>query len=173
MRGGDEVPDDIPGELLVRAVPGWTTTSGYFKDEESTAKLIQGGWLYSGDRVIRDSSGQFFFVSRFKELIKRAGENVSPMEVEEVLCRHPYVRDAAVVGIPDPIRDEAIIAFVIPCNSGCLDSEILQKWCNQHLAAFKVPERYVTVSDFPSTSVGKVQRHLLRRDFLESRAKVG
>lgn len=165
---GRDAPDGTPGELVVRSEPGWTTTSGYYKNPAATAELIRDGWLYSGDRVVRDSSGHFFFLSRFKELIKRSGENVSPLEVEAVLCRHPQVSDSAVVGVPDPIRDEAIVAFIIPQEGSSLDPKVLQQWCRQHLTPVKVPERFVTVAYFPRTSVGKVQRHLLQREFLQS-----
>ena len=165
---GRDVPDGTPGELVVRAVPGWTTTSGYYKNPEATAELMRNGWLYSGDRVVRDASGQFFFLSRFKELIKRAGENVSPLEVEAVLCEHPQVHESAVVGVPDAIRDEAIVAFVIPREGDSVDAEMLQHWCHQYLTPVKVPEKFVAVADFPRTSVGKVQRHLLQLDFLQS-----
>ena len=165
---GREVSDGVPGELVVRCEPGWTTTSGYYKNPEATAELMRSGWLYSGDRVVRDASGQFFFLSRFKELIKRAGENVSPLEVEAVLSGHPLVQESAVVGIPDAIRDEAIVAFVIPRQGDSVDSEVLQDWCRQYLTPVKVPEKFVAVADFPRTSVGKVQRHLLQRDFLQS-----
>ena len=110
---GHEVPPGVPGAIVVRAEPGVTVTLGYYKNPEATAQLIRDSWLQSGDRVMRDEKGQFHFLGRFKELIKRAGENISPLEVEEVLKAHPAVLDAVVVGVPDAVRDECVISFVI------------------------------------------------------------
>jgi len=104
---GNEVADGTPGEILVRAEPGWNVTSGYYKSPRATSELIRNGWLYTGDRALRDHRGQFHFLGRQKELIKRAGENISPLEVEEALKKHPAILDAAVLGAPDAVRTNA------------------------------------------------------------------
>src|SRR4029077_4957643 len=110
---GKEVPPGTVGELVVSGVPGVTLMKGYFKNEQATAETLRDGWLHSGDQAYVDDDGCFFFVDRKKDMIKRAGENVSASEVEETLKQHPAVFDAAVVAMPDPVRDHAIKAYVI------------------------------------------------------------
>lgn len=143
-------------------------TSGYYKDPRATAELIRDGWLHTGDRARRDGSGQFHFLGRFKEIIKRSGENISPIEVEEVLKTHPAVMDAVVLGVPDSLRDEKVVAFVNLRGDQPVTPEELKRWCLVALSAFKVPEEFIPCEDFPRTSVGKVQRHMLRRTWIES-----
>src|SRR5206468_2759831 len=110
---GKEVPPGTVGELVVSGVPGVSLMKGYFKNERATADALRDGWLHTGDQAYMDEDGWFFFVDRKKDMIKRAGENVSASEVEAILKQHPAVFDAAVVGIPDPVRDQAIKAYVI------------------------------------------------------------
>ena len=167
---GREVPTNVPGEIVVRAEPGWNMSAGYYKNPQATAELIRNGWLHSGDRAMRDEHGQFHFLGRFKELIKRAGENISPLEVEEALTRHPAVLDAAVVGLPDPVRDERVVAFVIFREDRTATPQELTDWCRGFLSAFKVPEEFLVCNEFPRTSVGKIQRHLLREAHLARKA---
>ncbi len=164
---GQEAPDGTPGEIVVRAEQGWNVTSGYYKSPRATGELIRDGWLYSGDRAVRDERGQFHFLGRFKELIKRAGENISPLEVEDILKAHPAILDAAVVGMPDPVRDERVVAFVSFREGKSATPDELKRWCLNSLSAFKVPEEFNPCPEFPRTSVGKVQRHILRRLWLE------
>jgi len=133
---------------------------GYFKNPEATAQTLRDGWLHSGDQAVMDEDGCFFFVDRKKDMIKRAGENVSASEVEEALRQHPAVFDAAVVGVPDPVRDQAIKAYVILNDGARATSEELIAWCRARLSGFKVPERVEFRDVFPRTSVGKIQKHL-------------
>jgi crotonobetaine/carnitine-CoA ligase len=162
---GAEVGVGESGEVVVRVEPGWSATPGYYKNPAATADLIHDGWLWSGDRAMHDDKGEFHFLGRFKEMIKRSGENISPLEIEGVLKAHPEVHDAAVVGVPDPVRDERVIAFVI-LRSQKSDPEELREWCRERLSAFKVPEEFHVKAEFPRTSVGKVQRHHLRDAYL-------
>jgi len=142
-------------------------TSGYYKNPQATSELIRNGWLYTGDRAVCDERGQFHFLGRFKEMIKRAGENISPLEVEDVLKAHGAVLDAAVVGVPDPLHDERVLAFVV-FREGCsATADELKVWCGQTLSAFKIPEDFEICREFPRTSVGKVQRHILRTSWLD------
>jgi len=164
---GNEVSDGVPGEIVVRAELGWNVTSGYYKNPQATSELIRNGWLYTGDRAVRDERGQFHFLGRFKEMIKRAGENISPLEVEDVLKAHGAVLDAAVVGVPDPLHDEHVLAFVV-FREGCsATADELKVWCAQTLSAFKIPEGFEICREFPRTSVGKVQRQILRTSWLD------
>jgi carnitine-CoA ligase len=158
---GTELPPGTVGELVVSGVPGISLMKGYFKDERATAETVRAGWLYSGDQARMDEEGYFFFVDRKKEMIKRAGENVAASEVEEVLKQHPAVFDAAVVGVPDPFRDQAIKAYIILKRGAVVTADELGVWCRRHLSAFKVPAIVEFREVFPRTSVGKIQKHLL------------
>ena len=108
--------------------------------------------------------GRFEFVDRAKDMIKRAGENVAASEVEAVLKDHPAVFDAAVIGVPDPMRDEAIKAYVVLREGRAATAEELVAWCAARLATFRVPQLVELRSELPRTSVGKIQKHLLRAE---------
>jgi len=157
---GAEVTPGTVGELVVKGVPGVTLMQGYWKNPAATAETLRDGWLHTGDTAWMDDEGWFFFVDRKKDLIKRAGENVSASEVEEALRQHPAVFDAAVVGVPDPVRDQAILAYVILRDGVPATADELIAWCRERLSAFKVPERVELRASFPRTSVGKIQKHL-------------
>ena len=157
---GQEVPPGTVGELIVRGEPGVSLMKGYFKNPQATAETIRDGWLYSGDHARMDEDGYFFFVDRKKDMIKRAGENVSASEVEETLRQHPAVFDAAIVGVPDPVRDQTIKAYVILRPGLAATAGELIEWCRARLSPFKVPELVDFRDAFPRTSVGKIQKHL-------------
>jgi len=157
---GKEVPPGTVGELVVSGIPGVTLMKGYFKNEPATAETLRDGWLHSGDQAYMGEDGCFFFVDRKKDMIKRAGENVSASEVEETLKQHPAVFDAAVVAVPDPVRDQAIKAYVIVKDGAVATPDQLIGWCRERLSSFKVPEVVEFRDVFPRTSVGKIQKHL-------------
>ncbi|MAG35920.1 MAG: ATP-dependent acyl-CoA ligase [Dehalococcoidia bacterium] len=161
---GQDVPTDTPGQLLVRGTPGVTITEGYFKDPKTTAETIRDGWLWTGDIVAVNEEGYFRFVDRAKDMIKRAGENIAAGEVEAVIKQHEAVADAAVIGVPDPMRDEAIKACVILKEGGLATGDEIIAYCAERLSKFRVPEFVEFRSEFPRTSVGKIQKHLLRRE---------
>jgi crotonobetaine/carnitine-CoA ligase len=161
---GREVPPGTVGQLVVRGEPGYTLMKGYFKNPQATAETIRDGWLYTGDNAFMDEEGYFFFVDRAKDMIKRAGENVSAAEVEGVLNQHPAVFESAVIGVPDPIRDEAVKALVILKPGAQATAEELIAFCAERLAKFKVPQFVEFRDSFPRTSVGKIQKHILRRE---------
>ncbi|GAA4236541.1 crotonobetaine/carnitine-CoA ligase [Actinomadura meridiana] len=161
---GRDVPAGTVGEILVSGVPGRTLMKGYFKDPEATAATVRDGWLYTGDNGYLDEQGYVYFFDRKKDVIKRAGENVSASEVEFALLEHPAVAEAAVVAGPDPVRDEEVVAFVVarPPNPPPTTDEIAAH-CRARLATFKVPTRIHIVPELPKTSIGKVEKKLLRR----------
>jgi crotonobetaine/carnitine-CoA ligase len=165
--GGKEVPAGTVGEIVVHGVPGRTIMKGYYKNPEATAQTIRDGWLHTGDNGYMDEDGYFHFVDRKKDMIKRGGENVAAVEVEYVLSLHPKVQEAAVVGVPDPIRDEAIMALIVlQEGESCTDEEIIN-FCKERLAKFKVPSFVEFKKSFPKTSIGKVQKNILRQEALE------
>jgi crotonobetaine/carnitine-CoA ligase len=157
--GGEVAPGTV-GELVVSGEPGVSLMKGYWKNPEATAATLRDGWLHSGDHAWMDDDGYFFFVDRKKDMIKRAGENVAASEVEETLRQHPAVFDAAVVGVPDPMRDHTIKAYVILKDETRCAAETLIAWCAERLSKFKVPEVIEFRETFPRTSVGKIQKHL-------------
>src|SRR6202042_2955957 len=113
---------------------------GYFQDPEATeAALRPGGRLHTGDNAYADAEGYIYFFDRKKDMIKRAGENVSAIEVEWVVLDHPKVAEAAVIGVPDDIRDEAVAVVVVAAQPGDLTADELMEYCATRLSKFKVP----------------------------------
>lgn len=157
-----DVAPGQPGELLVHGEPGRTMMAGYLDDPAATASALRDGWLHTGDTVRADDDGYLYFVDRRTDLIKRAGENVASTEVERVLNEHPAVFESAVVGIPDAMRDEAIHAVVVLREGTTASPQELIAHCRASLAKFKVPDSVEITSSLPRTSVGKIQKHLLR-----------
>lgn len=160
---GKEVLTGQAGQLIVKGTPGRTLMKGYFQNEAETREAIRDGWLYTGDNVYVDPDGYFFFVDRLKDMIKRAGENIAAHEIEKVIMEHPCVFDCAVIGIPDEMRDETIKAYVILKQGQQTAKEEIMEFCKARLAKFKVPEFIEFVEGLPRTSVGKIQKHVLRR----------
>ena len=169
---GREVPAGAEGELVVRGEPGVTLMKGYHKNPDATARTIRDGWLWTGDVVRMDEDGYVWFVDRAKDLIKRAGENVSAGEVEAVLKQHPAVFDAAVVGVPDPLRDEAVVAYVVRRADTSAGIDELVAFCAERLAKFKVPEVVEFRDELPRTPVGKIQKHLLRAEAVRAHGRI-
>ncbi|MFC7659177.1 hypothetical protein ACFQV8_26250 [Pseudonocardia benzenivorans] len=135
---------------------------GYHNDPEATARTLVDGWLHTGDNAYVDEKGYFYFFDRGKDMIKRAGENVSTVEVESVLLDHPEIVEAAVIGVVDPIRDEAVKAFVALAAGSTLTVEAIQEHCATRLARFKVPTIVEIRDELPKTSIGKIEKKLLR-----------
>jgi carnitine-CoA ligase len=168
-----ELPPGAVGEIRIGGERGVNLMVGYHGRPEETAAVLARGlggvppmdsdWLRTGDLGRLDADGYLYFVDRAKDVIKRSGENVSASEVERVLSEFPGVAEAAVVGRPDPVRDEAVVAFVVPAGGGGpLDVGALDAHCRTQLARFKVPEQYVVVDALPKTSIGKVEKKALR-----------
>jgi carnitine-CoA ligase len=159
--GADVNAGDV-GELLVGGEPGTTLMAGYLGDDDATRKALVDGWLRTGDNVRVDEDGYFHFVDRAKDMIKRAGENVSASEIESAINSHPAVFESAAIGVPDAMRDEAIQAYVVLANETSVTEDELTRWCESRLAPFKVPGSIEFVDGLPRTSVGKVQKEELR-----------
>jgi len=152
------------GEIVVRGQPGWSLMKGYYRNPEATDETLRDGWLRSGDNARRDELGYFYFVDRAKDMIKRSGENVAASEVEFVVMQHPAVFECAVIGVPDEIRDEKIKAVVVLHAGESVDEAALQAWCAERLSKFRVPELFEFREKLPRTSVGKIQKHILRQE---------
>lgn len=153
-----------PGEIGEVVYRGPNVMLGYYKDPEATAQSRRFGWHHSGDLGQWDDDGELLFFDRMKDMIKTGGENVPSIKVEEVLLRHPAVRNVAVVGLPHRRWGEAITAFVV--LDPAADEEILKEveaHCRQHLGNFEVPKAFVAIASIPQTSTGKVQKYELRQ----------
>jgi acyl-CoA synthetase (AMP-forming)/AMP-acid ligase II len=157
---GKPVPVGTPGEIEVR---GPTVMKEYFRDPENTRKALRDGWLRTGDVARVDEDGYIFIVGRSKEMILRGGENISPLEVEEVVARHPAVREAACVGVPDRIWGE-IVGLCVVARTPVSADELIA-FCGATLSPYKVPQRVVFVEELPRNAVGKVTRNVLRDAF--------
>jgi long-chain acyl-CoA synthetase len=148
-------PQDTPGEILVR---GETVMAGYWKNEEASAAALQDGFLHTGDVGAFDADGYLFLKDRSKDLIISGGSNVYPREVEEVLLRHPGVREVSVIGRPDREWGEVVVAYVV----GEADRADLDTLCLNAIARFKRPKDYVFVDALPKNNYGKVLKTTLR-----------
>lgn len=159
---GVDVEPGRPGELLVSGEPGRTLMSGYLDNPEATASALVDGWLHTGDMVRADPDGYLYFFDRAKDMIKRSGENVACGEIERVVDELDGVLESAAVGVPDPMLDEAVHVYVVPRDGARVDPDAVLDHCREQLAKFKVPDAVHVVETLPRTSVGKIQKHLLR-----------
>ena len=155
-----EVPVGQIGELIVRS---WLVMTEYYKEPELTKQVLRNGWFYTGDLARLDVQGYLYIVGRKKEMIKVAGEIVYAPEVEEVIHKHPKVREAAVVGVFDELRGEVPKAFLRLKANQMLAEEELRFFCRQHLAHFKIPHYFEFVSNLPKTRTGKIDKQALLR----------
>jgi crotonobetaine/carnitine-CoA ligase len=160
---GTTVEDDEVGEIVVGGERGITLFAGYLDDPATTAASFDGDWFRTGDRARRDADGRYFFDGRRADLLKVAGENVSTVEVEQVLAAHPAVLEVAVIGMPDPVRDEVPVAFVVAADPALPpSSQELFDWCTERLTKSKRPRDISFVDELPRTSVGKIRKFLLK-----------
>ncbi len=147
-----------PGEIGEIVCRGDVVMSGYWNNPTATAEALAGGWLHTGDLGSFDNRGHLTLRDRSKDVVISGGSNIYPREVEEVLLEHPDVREACVVGAPDPEWGEIVVAFVVgTADEGALDAHLLER-----IARFKRPKRYLFVDDLPKNSYGKVLKRELR-----------
>jgi acyl-CoA synthetase (AMP-forming)/AMP-acid ligase II len=159
-KNGNEVPRGTEGEILIR---GDNVMKEYYKSPEKTAEALDpDGWFHTGDLGYMDEDGFVFVTGRIKELIIKAGENIAPREIDEVMYKHPAVLDAAAVGIPDKDYGEDIMCCcVLKPNCECTEEE-LREYCLEHLGEFKTPKVIRVMDDLPKGPSGKIQRLKLR-----------
>jgi long-chain acyl-CoA synthetase len=152
-------PAGAIGEVCVR---GDTVMLGYLGNPQATAATLAGGWLHTGDLGRLDPNGYLTLVDRSKDLVISGGSNIYPREVEEVLLRHPSVREVAVIGEPDREWGESLVAVVALHEGAAADPAALESICLQHLARFKRPKRYVFIDELPKNAAGKILKRDLR-----------
>jgi fatty-acyl-CoA synthase len=165
---GETVPIGVIGEVCAKSI---CVMNGYFGNPKATAETIDAqGWLHTGDLGSLDAQGYLRIQGRMKDMIIRGGENVYPREIEDVLCTHPAVSQVSVVGVPDPEWGEVVVAFV-QSRPGChLSDDELSDFCRARLAAYKTPRIWRFVDHFPQTASGKIQKFVLRNEFIASTA---
>lgn len=158
---GNEVPQDgaAMGEIIIR---GNAVMKGYYNDPAATAKSIRNGWFHSGDAAVVHPDGYIEIRDRWKDIIISGGENISSVEVEGVLLRHPAVQESAVVGLPHEKWGETPQAFIVLKPGAETTSEALRQFCREHLAHFKVPHGFEFIAELPKTATGKIQKYVLR-----------
>jgi crotonobetaine/carnitine-CoA ligase len=155
---GDVVAPGQRGELVLR---GNGIMLGYYRNEEATDAFFSGGWGHTGDIAEIDEKGRIYYRGRFKEMIRRAGENISPVEIEATLGTHPEVVECAVTPVPDPDVEEEIKAYVVTKPDSSLSAEMLHAWLADRVAAFKVPRYYEFRAELPHTPSERVAKHQL------------
>ncbi|SDI94757.1 crotonobetaine/carnitine-CoA ligase [Ferrimonas sediminum] len=159
---GQELAAGEIGEIQVKGIPGRTIFKEYYQAPEATAKAIgPDGWLRTGDSGYVDEEGFFYFVDRSCNMVKRGGENISCMEIENIITDHPKVIEAAVIGVKDSIRDEAIKAFVVLRPDADINEQDIINYCSEKMAKFKVPSFVELLPSLPRTCTGKVRKNLL------------
>jgi crotonobetaine/carnitine-CoA ligase len=158
----DAVADGVAGELVVRTDEPLAFAHEYFGAPEKTAEAWRDGWFHTGDRVVRNSEGNFRFVDRLKDAIRRRGENISSFEVEQVLLSHPAVANAAAFPVQSPLaEDEVMAAIILHPNQQLAPAELIA-FCEPRLPYFAVPRYLEFMADLPATESGKVQKFKLR-----------
>jgi carnitine-CoA ligase len=158
-----EMPHGTVGELMVRSDDPWTMNHGYNANPEATARAWRNGWFHTGDAFRRDEAGNFFFVDRMKDAIRRRGENISSFEVEVEIGAHPKVRETAVVGVPSEFGEDEVMAIVAPLPGGEIDPVEIISFLTPRLPHFMVPRYIRFMADLPKTPTQKIEKHLLRQ----------
>jgi fatty-acyl-CoA synthase len=158
---GEQVPSDgeTLGEIIVR---GNSVMQGYYKDPEATAQAMRDGWFHSGDAAVVHPDGYVEIRDRMKDVIISGGENISSIEVEGALLRHPAIQEVAVVGIFHERWGEVPEAFVVLRSDASASQAELRDFAREALAHFKVPQRFTFIEELPKTATGKIQKYMLR-----------
>ena len=160
---GNDVAQGQIGEIVFN---GRGAMKGYYKNPDATAATIRDGWVHTGDLAYQDEKGNVYIVDRIKDMIIRGGYNIYPREIEEVLYTHPAIAECAIVGEPNPVLGEEIVAFIVPRAD--VTEEDIQAYCAQHLAEYKVPRVYHFLDSLPKNATGKTLKEPLRKRVKQS-----
>lgn len=158
----EEVPNGTPGEALVRAKRPWITSAGYWNHPDWTAKAWRNQWLHTGDMLVRDEAGNFAFVDRVKDAIRRRGENISSMEVEQQITAHPSVLECAVIPVDSDDTEQEVMAVVVLKPGEHWAPDALAAFLKVRLPSFMVPRYLEQAEALPKTQTGKIQKFPLR-----------
>lgn len=158
----EDVPVGHVGEILLK---GMGVMKEYYKNPTLTAKTLVNGWLHTGDLAQADEDGYIYLVDRKKDLVISGGENVYPVEVEEVIQKHPKVRDVAIIGMPDERLGEIVTAIIQPVNDGTITVEEMKTFCDENLPRYKRP-RKIIFDTVPRNPTGKIEKPKLREKYI-------
>jgi len=159
---GNEVPPGSIGEMVARSP---SVMMGYYKDPERTAEFFRGGWLRTGDLGRMDEEHFFYFVDRKKDIIRTGAENVSSVEVEQWVAKHPKVAECTAVGLPHERWGEAVTVFVVPNTGAGIEEQEIIAYCREGLAGYKVPKRAIMLGGIPKNPSGKILKKDLRTQY--------
>jgi crotonobetaine/carnitine-CoA ligase len=160
----EEVPVGEVGEMIVRTACPWTLNVGYYRNPEATAEAWRNGWFHTGDAMIKDEEGNFYFVDRFKDCIRRKGENISSFELEGYALSYPGVAEAAAIGVPDPTGEQEVKIFVVQKPEETVDLDAMGGWLAEQMPKFMIPRYLEIVEEFPKTpATGRIQKSELRK----------
>jgi len=159
---GNELEPGQEGEMIHR---GPTLVDSYWQKPEESAKAFRDGWLYTGDRVVKDNDGFYYFLGRTDDMIISGGENIFPAEVEEVILAHPKVADVAILGVPDELWGQVVKAVIAPKEGMTVTEDEIIAHVKQHLASFKKPRLFEFVSDLPRMGSGKLDRQKIKETY--------
>jgi crotonobetaine/carnitine-CoA ligase len=161
----EDVADGVVGELVVRPPEPWMTMVEYIGDPEATAYAFRNMWLHSGDMMRRDETGQYHFVDRLKDAIRRRGENISSFEVESEVNAHPAIAESAAIAVPSAHTEDDLGLVVTLRESTSATEAELREFMTERAPKFMVPDHIWIVDEMPKTPTGKIQKHLLRKQF--------
>lgn len=157
-----ELPQGEVGEIITRSP---NVMLGYWNDEETTAQVLRGGWMHTGDVGLRTADGYLVITDRVKDMIVSGGENVYPREIEDVLYAHPAVVEVAVIGIPDDRWGEAVHATLVLEAGSTVTEDDIRSYCRERLAGYKVPKSVSFLEEMPKSAVGKILKRELRAPY--------
>mgnify|MGYP001627753150 CR=1 FL=1 len=157
-----EVPKGEPGELILRSSRPWALMKGYLNRPEATAQAMRNGWFHTGDSFRQDADGQFYFVDRAKDVIRRRGENISSFALEGEVLAHDDVRECAAVAVPSEHSEDEVMIVVTPVEHHRIDPAALVSWLEARVPRFMLPRFVRVMDDLPKTASGKIQKHVLR-----------
>lgn len=164
IRVVDDDLNDVPigevGEILYK---GPTLMKEYYKNPEATREAFTGGWFHSGDLVRMDDEGFIYVVDRKKDVIISGGENIYSAEVEKTLNRHPYIRESAVVGVPDPKWGQSVLAYIVLEQGRALSKEEVVEYSQSELGSYKKPRYIEFLDELPRNTSGKILKIALRK----------
>lgn len=167
---GEPVEIGAPGEMIIK---GPQIMKGYWNQPEETDQVLKDGWLYTGDIAQMDERGFLYVVDRKKDMIICGGINIYPKEIEEWVVTHPKISEAAVVGIPDEVHGEKVIAFVVPNPGEEIREKEVTDYCKRNFAGFKIPKKVIFRDELPKSIIGKVLKRVLKEQLLNPKDSMG
>jgi crotonobetaine/carnitine-CoA ligase len=158
-----DVPPRRAGELIIRSDQPWTLNLGYFGMPAMTADAWRNGWFHTGDSLIRDDEGNYYFIDRLKDCIRRRGENISSFEVESAVLDHPEVSECAAVAVPAEISEDEVMVVVVRATGSNLRPRELIEWLVPRMPRFMIPRYVEFAPDLPKTPTDRIQKAVLRK----------